>query len=301
MKRYDVLVYGPIFCDIIFTGVPGMPSLGKELFADHLTLSLGGSAIVASGLNRLGMKVGLISDLGDDSFSRILWEQLEELRLDRSLIRKIPEPLKQVTVALSFPEDRAFVTRFQHPKTPIDLEAILRENKTKHLHICSFLAALDNPDVTRVAHAAKATVSADFGWDKTALLDPKLDQILSDLDIFLPSKSELCHMVQIADIHDAAKAMMSKMGSGCLVVKDGVNGAFGYTFDKQINVPAISVNPVETTGAGDAFDAGFIYAYLRGETLETCMKYGVICGGLTTTFPGGIKGFPTIEEVKSWL
>ena len=114
---YDVLVYGPLFCDLIFTGLPGLPVLGTELFADDFTLTVGGSAIVAAGLHRLGARVGLIAELGTDYLSRVMREILDDLGLDRSLIREHGHPLPQVTVALSFPQDRAFVTRFRRPQT----------------------------------------------------------------------------------------------------------------------------------------------------------------------------------------
>lgn len=301
MKEYDVLVYGPTFCDIIFTGIPGMPQLGRELFANDLTLSLGGSAIIASGLRQLGLQVGLIADLGSDPFSRMVWELLEEKRIDRSLIRQHQGALKQVTVALSYPEDRAFVTRFEQPKTPLNLEDILRDNTARHLHICSFLAAVNNPYAPEIAHAAHMTVSGDFGWDEAALRDPKLKRVLAELDIFLPSKSELLQIAGINEGIQAAHKVFSMMKVGWLVVKDGAYGAYGYSSTEKVHVPAIPIQPFETTGAGDAFDAGFIYAYLHKEPLKICMQYGAICGGLTTTLPGGTNGFPTIEELTSWL
>jgi sugar/nucleoside kinase (ribokinase family) len=301
MKDYDVLVYGPIFCDLIFTGLPGMPCLGKELFADQLTVSLGGSAIVTAGLKRLGMKVGLITNLGTDRFSLILWELLEEYDIDRTLITKNSSSLKRVTVGLSYPEDRAFITRFESLEDQIDLNKTFKENSTRHVHICSFLATLRHSDIVKIAHDANATVSADFGWDEAVLIDSKLKNMLNKIDYFLPSKSEICQMTQVKDITSAAEKFLSEIECSCLVIKDGDNGAFGYTSNEKIHVPAIPINPVETTGAGDAFDAGFLFGCLQKKPFKTCMEYGVICGGLTTTVPGGTEGFPTLEEIKLWL
>jgi len=303
MPAYDVLVYGPIFCDLIFTGLPDVPNLGKELFADHLTVSLGGSAIVASGLRRLGLKVGLIADLGGDPFSQIVWGLLQENDIDVSLIRKTKESLKQVTVALSYPEDRAFVTRFEQLNTPIDLSGILQDNPTQHLHICSFLAALDNPEAAQTARSVGASVSADFGWDEKALLDPKLLKLVAELDVFLPSKAEIFQMMQDSHLESAAEKMLSTMKHGDLIVKVGRRGVIGFQKDTSDpkHVPAISVEAVDTTGAGDAFDAGFLFAYLNKMSMQDCLMYGVICGGLTTTIPGGTEGFPSDKEIEEWL
>jgi len=302
MTEYDVVVYGPIFCDLIFTGIPALPHLGEELYAEHLTVSLGGSAIVANGLNRLGLKVGLITDIGSDPLSQILWGLLEESHIDRTLIRKFDSSLQHVTVGLSYPDDRAFVTRFEEHSIPPDLEYIFNNLSTQHIHICSFLAALENPQAVKIAHDYGATVSADFGWDKNKLCNPKLIDFLSNLDLFLPSKVEALRMSQESLLFVAAEKILMNMRFGDLYIKDGCNGVYGFlqSLPNQLHVPAIPVNVTDTTGAGDAFDAGFIFAYLNKMSPITCMQYGVICGGLSTTASGGIEGFPNIPEVEEW-
>lgn len=301
--KYDILVYGPIFCDLIFTDLPGMPTLGTEVFAGDLNMALGGSAIVAAGLNRLGLQVGLIADIGNDPLSQVIWQQLEEIGLDRTLIRKIPVPLQRVTVGLSFPQDRAFITRYQQPEEPIRLSEILHANRSRHLHICSFLAALETPNVLRAASESGMTVSFDPGWDQEALKDPHLLSLVAGLTIFMPSRKELCYLAMEDNLDHAALHLLRLMKGGMLVVKDGSNGASAFTDPEQepVRVPSLPVNPVDTTGAGDAFDAGFLFAYLHGLPLTTCLKYGVICGGLSTTAPGGATVFPVLGEVEKWL
>ncbi|MCB9456829.1 MAG: carbohydrate kinase family protein [Anaerolineaceae bacterium] len=210
----DILVYGPIFCDLVFTGLPEMPRLGTELFADDLTIAIGGSAIVAVGLRRLEARVGLIAELGNDPLSTVARQLLDAERLDRALMREHPHPLPQITVALSFPQDRAFITRFQRPDAPPDLAALLREHPAKHLHICSFLAAFDSPDAVRVAHEAGLTVSLDPGWDEAALRDPRLRDMIAEVDIFMPSESELRFMAGQDDVAEAVHLLMPSHGKG---------------------------------------------------------------------------------------
>lgn len=301
--KYDVIVYGPIFCDLIFTDLPAMPNLGTETYAGDLTLAVGGSAIVAAGLHRLGVQVGLVAELGSDPFSQMTAQLLQDLGLDSSLIRRHPYPLAQVTVALSFPQDRAFITCFQRPKTPPDLAAVLQAHPASHLHICSFLAALEMPQTIEVARAAGCTISMDPGWDEKALLEPRLAEMISELDLFLPSKSELCHIAQTDDLDQAARHVFATMHRGSLVVKDGPNGAIAYSHrqPERVQVAALPVIPLDTTGAGDAFDAGFLYAYLQGLPLKTCMQYGAVCGGLAITAPGGATAVPTLKEIEQWL
>lgn len=299
---YDVLVYGPLFCDLIFTGMPGMPVLGEELFADDLTITVGGSAIVAAGLHRLGVRVGLIAELGNDGFSQIIRELLDDLGVDRSLIREHPHPLPQLTVALSFPQDRAFVTRFERPATAPDLAQILSDHPARHLHVYGFLAALENPDAAIIAHEAGLTVSLDTGWDEAALRDPRLRAMVDEVDIFLPSEPELCTIAGIKDPEQAARRLIPIRPNAVTVVKRGARGVAVYTHEANaLEIPAIPVTPVDTTGAGDAFDAGYLYAFLQDHSLKRCAQIGSICGGLATTVPGGAPALPTHTEVEQWL
>ena len=306
---YDVLVYGPVFCDIIFTDLPSLPVLGTEIFADNLTATVGGSAIVAAELHRLGARVGLIADLGADPFSAIIRSVLDDIGLERTLIREHPHPLPRTTVALSFPADRAFVTRFAQPATAPDLTELLIAHPARHLHICSFLAALETPDAAHIAHALGMTVSMDPGWDDAALRDPQLAAMVAELDVFLPSALELCHMAGVDALTTdalttAAQTTCTAMADGALlVVKQGAAGAtaFAERGHATTHVGVLPVTPVDTTGAGDAFDAGFLFGYVNKMPVDQCMRHGAVCGGLSTTGTGGIDALPTRTEVESWL
>jgi len=301
--KFDFLVYGPVFSDLIFNDLDEKPMLGEEIFARDFVFTLGGSAIVAIGLHRLGAKVGLIANLGNDLISRIAWELLGDSGLDRSLIQLLPYPLTQITVALSYPKDRAFITHFQQPDKPIDIVGIVKFQRAKHIHLCSSLTALESSQIAQIAHSIGATVSMDPGWDIDSFNDPNLMNLISELDYFLPSQNELTQITQTEDLQQAAEKILAIMGTGKLVIKTGSDGARLYSNDIEgyLQVPAIPVTAIDTTGAGDSFDAGFLYAVKQNLPLKTCMQYGAICGGLATTALGGATAFPTHSEVKEWL
>ncbi|MFO7632868.1 MAG: carbohydrate kinase family protein, partial [Caldilinea sp.] len=302
LMTYDVLVYGPIFCDLIFTDLPEMPVLGTEIFACDFKATVGGSVIVAAGLHKLGARVGLIADLGNDPLSLVARTVLDDLGLDRALICEHPYPLPQVTVALSFPHDRAFITRFQRPATPPDLAALLRAHPARHLHVCSFLAALETPDACHIAHTAGMTISMDPGWDEEALRDTQLTALIAELDFFLPNESELCYLAGAKDVTQAAQQTLSAMRNGMIVVKQGAAGATAFIAGRRpVHADALPMTPVDTTGAGDAFDAGFLYSFLESASLERSLAYGAVCGGLSTTASGGVDALPTHTEVEKWL
>jgi sugar/nucleoside kinase (ribokinase family) len=303
MKQYDVLVYGPVFCDLIFTGLESFPVIGQEVYSKELTLTVGGSAIVAHGLHRLGVRVGLITDVGNDPISSVIWEILDQLQLDRELIRQRNQPLKKLTVALSYPDDRAFVSYVDPLEPSQPVTSLFKETTAQHLHLCSLLALKENPNIIQQAHAAGMTVSLDPGWVESALTQPEFLRKLRDLDIFFPSESEVCEIAGNDAPEVAAKTVYSQMNQGALIVKQGAKGALGFSDNvpQGRHVPALQVDAVETTGAGDSFDAGFLYARLENQPLETCMKVGVICGALSTTRIGGITGFPNKKEIERWL
>lgn len=298
---YDVIVYGPLFCDLIFTDLPGMPELGKEIFAQDFTVAIGGSAIVAGALHRLGARVGLIAELGNDPISALARNLIDGIGFDRALIREHPNPLPQITMALSFPHDRAFVTRFQRPDRPPDLAAILHDHPARHLHISSFLAAMETPDAPQITHDAGMTVSFDPGWDEDALRTSEVNELIKQVDLFLPSKSELLHISGKANFEGALAAVSSTMQDGIIIMKDGSAGSRAYSSTLSEHVPALPVTPIDTTGAGDAFDAGFLHAYVQGEPLKACMQYGNVCGALATTAAGGATATPVSSEVEEWL
>lgn len=299
--QYDIFVQGPMFCDLIFTNLPSMPVLGEEIFAGDFTVTIGGSAIVAVGLQRLGANVGLIADIGNDPLSKLLKTMLQEMNVDTTLIREHPHPLPQVTAALSFPHDRAFVTRFVKPKEPVDLRQVFQEYPAKHIHLSSFLGALELSDACQIAHEFGLTVSLDPGWDEDGLRDPRLHQMITELDVFLPSQSELCYIADEDDVEAALSQTAKTMKDGMIILKQGKNGATAFSENLRESVPALPVTPIDTTGAGDSFDAGFLFRYIQGQPLADCMKYGAICGALSTTKAGGATSAPTHEEVKAWL
>jgi sugar/nucleoside kinase (ribokinase family) len=302
---FDVLVLGPLFTDILFTGLPHMPVLGTEIYASDYHVTVGGSAIVASGLHRLGAKVALIADLGNDPLSRVAEQILSDIGLDMRYIRRHDYALPQVTVGLSFPQDRAFVTRFVQPEEPHPLREMFGEANARHLHVCSFLAALGAPDAPIIAREYGMTVSLDPGWDEQALRDPRLHAFVAETDIFMPSRSEILAMMDVSGTGDEVIAVQviarTMLDNSLIVMKRGADGASAFSNEERVDVPAVAVEPVDTTGAGDSFDAGYLYAYTQGYPLKECLRYGAVCGGLSTTRIGGIEVFPSLGEVKQWL
>lgn len=297
---YDVLIPGHYFCDIIFTGIPGFPALGTELYSKDLMVVPGGVMNTVVGLTRLGVRVGWLSTLGDDFFSRFAAETARAEGVDLSNIRFMESPLKRVTVAMSYPQDRAFLTYADQPPDLIPrIFSALETISFRHLHFTGLQIDERIPDLIRACHDKGITVSMDCQHREQTLEEPLVRTILSALDLFLPNTIEAQRLTKASTLHDAA-AMLHELVP-YLIIKDGPNGAHAWKAGEYIHVPAMMVDPVDTTGAGDIFNAGFLAAHFQSKPVLQCLRWGNIAGGLSLRGYGGYSTSPTLEELQSHL
>jgi sugar/nucleoside kinase (ribokinase family) len=133
-----------------------------------------------------------------------------------------------------------------------------------------------------------------YGLDESGLTD-----VLRSIDIFAPNLSEASRLTGESDPNRA----IEHLAEFCplVVVKCGAEGAYAQSGTQRWYSPALKVEVVDTTGAGDCFNAGFLAAHLRGEPVEVCLRYGNICGGLSTTQHGGASAAPSLAQLKQYL
>jgi hypothetical protein len=301
-----VLVCGPAYCDLLFAGLPALPQLGTERFAQGFLITAGGSAITAVALQRLGRRSGLLADVGADPHGDVVRDVLAGAGVATAWLRRLPDVPTPVTAVLSTAADRAFVTYLAPPAAPPDLAGALRASGARHLHVGGFPAALQVPHLVDVARAAGATVSFDPGWDERALDHPRVREVALRCDVLLPSRNEALRLADLADdgpddARRAAAALAAQRPEDVTVVKDGARGAWAAAPDQRAHAAAPAVAPRDPTGAGDVFDAGFLDAWLAGAPLATCLRHGVACGARAVTAYGGTAAAPTAEELGRLL
>ena len=300
MKDIDVLVVGELNVDLILTG-DLTPGFGQaEKLADDAALTLGSSsAIFACGATRLGLKVAFIGKVGDDDFGRVVRRSLAERGIDTSGVVVDPAVKTGLSVILSRPDDRAILTHLGSIAAlryaEIDQSLLLR---ARHLHLGSyFLLDSLRPDVAQLfaeAHRQGLTTSLDTNYDPQENWDDGLPEVLAHTDIFMPNETELHAISGEADLDTALEKMVK---NGPLVaVKLGPKGGLARRGDEIVQVSSIPVDVVDTTGAGDSFDAGFIYGYLAGWGLEKSLRLACVCGSLSTRAAGGIMAQATLAE-----
>ena len=297
-NRYDVILVGPYFCDLIFTGLEEQPRLGAEVFGTGLQLGPGGNFNTAYSLFRLNMRTGWVCDFGVDFFSSLILDKIRQLGMDTSFFQIHTHNICAVSAAFSYKDDRGFISYLDAVK-PCDVLPILEKRRPLCLLVGGCCLGDDFIQVAHTAHRVGTIVAMDWQDSAFTLETPGTPETLAEVDIFLPNLNEV---KKLSGCPDAEQAMQTlAQHTRLLVVKLGCQGAAAIMGDKVVRVPPIKVGKVlDTTGAGDCFNAGFLYGYLRGKSLEDSLMYANICGGLSVT-GYGVSQMPTAEQVEALL
>lgn len=294
----DLLVVGDLNADLVLRGGAIVPTFGqREQLVDHAELVLGGSgAIVAAGAARLGLDVAMVACVGDDALGHAMLDVLRAAGVDVSAVITDRDAPTGVSVGLARADDRAMLTatgalaRLRTDDVPDDLLSMAR-----HMHVASpFLQAGLAPGLRALAGRARST-SLDTGWDPHERWDVPLDAF----DVLLPNADEALRLAGRSD-GDVAGAALDLAARGPLVVvKLGRDGALAADGAELTRVPAPRVEAIDSTGAGDSFDAGFLVARLLGEDLREALTLACACGALSTLRAGGTAAQPTLAEARA--
>jgi sugar/nucleoside kinase (ribokinase family) len=264
-----------------------MPVLGRERFAEGVTIAAGGGAyITAAHLASLGRPAALLTRLGTDPLSRSLDAELEARGIDLSFIERSEDAGPQPTVALIKDGERAFVSRRAGSSRPATLEQALSAHDIAHLHIAEFATLQDNPDMVAMARDRGLTVSLDPSWDDHLIRqNTSFFQMCEGIDIFLPNVEE--GEALTGEKSDEAILRKLRESFPLVVLKRGERGALAIQESTCASAEAPPVNVVDTTGAGDAFNAGFLHTWLETFDLERSLKTGIESGSRSVQSVGG--------------
>jgi sugar/nucleoside kinase (ribokinase family) len=294
---YDVLLLGGYFCDLIFTGLPEMPRLGAEVYGSAFDMVPGAAFTTAVALRRLNLRVGWACDFGDDFFSQFVLDAARREGLDSSLFDLHSGPVRRVTAAMSFPHERAFVSFVDPLESSSPIPAIER-HRPRVVLFTGLWHGPEHVEICAAAHRAGALVYMDCQCVSATLATPGLAESLRSVDIFAPNASEALQLTGAVTVEDALAQLAAL--TPLVIVKRGAEGALAQAGERVARAPGIPVDVFDTTGAGDCFNAGFLYGHLRGWPLEASLRSGNICGGLSTTARGGAAA-PSAAQVEEWL
>jgi sugar/nucleoside kinase (ribokinase family) len=297
MKKFDVINVADICTDVVIAGRE-KPSFGQvETLADSYEIELGGSGpIFASQFAKLGGNAAVASVIGTDPLGDFIQHRLEELGIDTTYLLRSSRNKTPLGLNISIEGDRSMLTVLGtlNEITPALVDEIPLE-RIRHWHIAGYflLPSLFSfwPDFLRKLKKNRITSSLDTNWSPLGNWQ-QVKEILPLVDVFLPNDQEAMAIAGTSDYRHAGQ-MLSE-NTGMVVIKRGGEGASLFRDGKELSTTVQEnwkgeVRVVDTTGAGDSFDGGFIYEWLRGASPEECLKTGIVCGTSSVRGVGGIQ------------
>ena len=292
MPRLDLITVGEAFQDLIFVGLPHMPRRGEELKTARFVSTVGGGAVItATAAARLGVRSAVISGLSAEAVDSLRADKVRVVNLKRA-----SEP-HAITVALSDAHDRSFVTfngvndRLQ-PRLP----AAVARQAARHVH---FAFAPDNcPRWARIVERLRArgtTTSWDFGWNPSLLGQRAFAGLVGSLDFVFVNEVEATLYARTRRY--ASAIAFWRRAARNTIVKLGRRGSRWIAATRDLTAAAPRVRAVDTTGAGDAFNGGFLFALLVGRPPRECLRIGNFVGAQSTLAAGGLIGLPRRREL----
>jgi len=293
----------------------------KDLDVPHSVLGVylgpypsGAPAIFIDAAANLGAETGFIGVVGEDEFGELLLDRLGKDGVDTSHIRVA----KGYTTGTAFnmyysSGARKFLFHLRHAAAgqlaPRDIDEDY-VSSSKFVHVMGSALALS--DSSRKACYSAAEIAEDSGVAVT--FDPNLRPELLDIEtirkickpllkvsrVVLPSRDESKALTGISDPAESGRALLD-MGPEMAVVKMGAKGALAVTRDETVFEPAFRVSEVDPTGAGDVYDAAFVYGLLRDWPLRRTMEFAGAAGAIKVTKQGPMSGPASLEEVEEFI
>lgn len=302
-QQYDVLVVGELNVDIILNGLTSLPSIGTEILAGDMAVTLGSSsAIFASNISTLGARTAFLGKIGKDDFGNSVLDALQKKQVNTEAIILSSNKKTGATIVLNYDDDRAMVT---YPGAMEDLSVSEVEDRhlesAGHLHVSSvFLQPKIQKEVVNLFSRAKQkgmTTSLDIQWDPAEKWDIDFEQLLPLVDVFLPNVQELLAITKKRTIKEAIEIL--KPFANTIAIKMGKEGSWGVQGNTSTRyAPFLNNQIVDAIGAGDSFNAGFIRAFIQDKPLKECLRFGNICGAVNTTAAGGTGAFSSLDDIR---
>lgn len=304
--KYDVTVIGDVFCDIATTPIEAYPERDKQIGCEFM-LSIGGQAgNCAAACASLGLRTALICKTGNDVLSNWVISELQNSGVScfSSVSEKEDHP--GITVSISFEDgSRSMLSdrgaNLDLKPEDLDFELVRGARfvmRAGHWNTEGLFTV--NKELIESAKAAAGVYTGvDLGWSAylgwTAGAKQTVFEFLPATDFLFVNEAEIEGLS--ANAEGGAKELLAK---GCknVIVHRGANGSAWITRDFVLNCPSVKVKPISPTGAGDVFNAGFIYAVLAGKQTEECLRFANACAALHISRRRQRNVFPTLDAVE---
>ncbi|MFH8567157.1 carbohydrate kinase family protein [Streptomyces sp. NPDC017993] len=292
-----VLVAGAYSVDLVFRELAGPVAYGTEVWAEGFSMVPGGAFTLAMGLRRLDHDVVWAADFGNDAFSRHVLATARDEHLDERAFRHHDRPVRNITVALSHPGDRAMVT-YEDPVPPRPLAELIAAYRPAALMLPYLQYGPEVSEALDIAARTGTQVLMDC-QDRPGSVDmPEVQKALGKVDVFAPNAAEALRITGTHTVDDALEVLAGLVPT--VVIKQDREGAVAVGNGERVAQPSPPVEVVDTTGAGDCFNVGFLHRRLAGGTLAACLAAGVACGTASVTAAGS-SAAPDTAGLRRWL
>ncbi|GAB3618280.1 PfkB family carbohydrate kinase [Okibacterium endophyticum] len=300
--EFDVVLAGPVFFDIILTGLDSTPAAGTEVWAQGMGSSPGGIANLAVAAGRLGLRTSLATVFGDDVYGRWCWELLSEHEgIDLSRSRRLSDWHTAVTVSIAENGDRSMVTHGHD--SPVSADQLLSggiRTRAAFAELSSMGSAEENVAWWKRAADGGTRIFADIGWDSTGAWDPRDLEPLASCYAFTPNEREATAYTRTDSPLDAARRLAERVP--LVVVTCGADGAIAIDSGtgEEVRIAPVPVQALDATGAGDVFAASFVLGSLRDWPLAQRLAFSALCSALAVQQFGGSLAAPGWGDIADW-
>lgn len=291
--RRTIVCVGRLYADLVMAGLPRLPRLGREEYAESMVVTPGGGAyITAAYLAGLDRPARLVAALGRDPISAALIPQIEKAGLSLDLIERF-DTGPQLTVAFALDNDRAFATHRAGPAVPRSLNAAITADDVAHLHIAELATLRECPWLLDRAEERGIRVSLDIAWDSEALSDSASLDLIARTQLILPNTQEAAALTGLPE-SDSERLLATLTALGPAVcLKRGSEGAVFSDGTNIWQAAGVPVPVLDATGAGDAFAAGFLNSWLDNAAPAICLAHGIAAGTFAVGRLGGAAEVPS--------
>ncbi len=292
-----VLVAGAYSVDLVFREPAGPVAYGTEVWAKGFSMVPGGAFTLAMGLRRLDHDVVWAADFGDDVFSKHVLATARDEHLDERGFRHHARPVRNITVALSHPGDRAMVS-YEDPVPSRPLAELIATHRPAALMLPYLQYGPEVSEALDVAARTGTKVLMDCQDRPGSIGMPEVRKALGQVDVFAPNAAEALRVTGARTVDEALEVLADLVPT--VVIKRDREGAVAVGNGERAALQAPPVEVVDTTGAGDCFNVGFLHRRLAGGTLAACLAAGVACGTASVTAAGS-SAAPDTAGLRRWL
>lgn len=299
------------------TEIDALPSIGYCSFGKAANICPGGTGLnFAVAVRRMGIKSGFAGFIGKDIFGREIKNILIKEDIDDTYLREIDMP-NGLIINMSSNDGKCMYLSLR--KNCADVQLRFEDLEMAYINKAGalYVSGIDITEGTEtwISTLVKVVKEAKIAGTKT-FFDPNLRMMGNEIpekvrekiiliikycDVFLPNENELAVISKEKELKDSFNFIMKIKPETDIWVKKGRNGSIFYSSKRTSSFSAFKTKSVDTMGAGDAFNAGVVYSYLRGENLENTGRIANAIASITVSRKGATNVFPGIKEVQKFL